>query len=138
MRNDKKFEKYYDYFNSPYIDDKTTKSSDVEEIIEGLNRSIEEQEENQKRFLRNKSFTLIGWLIWTQLIFFDLVVILILLPIIFRNDFFYNLSDNTISLLLDFLKYFIGATIVELLGMLFFVVKFVFSKYNRIDEKENN
>ena len=31
------------------------------------------------------------------------------------------------TMLLDFLKYFIGATFVELLGGLFIIVKFVFS-----------
>lgn len=128
MKNE--LESYYKYFNFPTSDERTIRVSQVDQKIKELNREIEEKEEQQKRELREKLFKIIRSLIWAQLIFFDMVVILILLPIIFRFSVFANLNDNTISLLLNFLKYFIGATIVELLGMLLFVVKFVFTKYN--------
>lgn len=126
----KELKSYYRYFDLPASNERTIRESQVDQKIKELNREIEEKEEQQKRELREKLFKIIRALIWAQLIFFDMVVILILLPIIFRFSVFANLNDNTISLLLNFLKYFIGATIVELLGMLLFVVKFVFTKYN--------
>lgn len=39
-----------------------------------------------------------------------------------------DLTNESIEVLFDFLKYYIGVVIVEFLAMLFFIVKYVFDK----------
>lgn len=123
------FKQYYPLFEQDIRNESVTRNSEVDEIIEKTNNIITEKEEEQKRSLREKSFKLISGLIWFQLVFFNIIVFLILASVVFNFPVFNSLDKEATSILLDFLKYFIGATIVELLGMLSFVIGFVFSRY---------
>ena len=68
-----------------------------------------------------------------QLICFN-VVICVLTYVIATVSFF-KMDLELWKVMLDFLKYYIGAVVVELLGMLFFIAKSTFSSnYNKIME----
>lgn len=68
----------------------------------------------------------VSTLIFIQLIFFNIAVGFMLISITTKWNIFKNIDVKTTELILDFLKYYVSATIVELLGMLLFIIKNVF------------
>lgn len=122
------FETYFNQFNEFNTKDIITKSVSVPEIIKKKNNDIIKEEAKQKLTLRENAFKLISHLIWTQLFFSDIIILVIILGIMLDIPILHKFDFNIFDKLIDFLKYFIGATIVEMLGMLFFVIKFLFSK----------
>lgn len=135
MKNDDKFlKKYFEYLEkgkeTDILQSSNMTSNSKEEThkkIEKINSELKEKEHEQKRILRNKCFILISKLIWAQLIFFNSIIIIIIIPILLRLPIFNIVDSNMSHLMIDFLRFYIGATIVEILGMLFFIVRFVFS-----------
>lgn len=121
------FESFFDQFNKNSPVDRITKDISVQEVINRKNDDIEKKEAKQKLKLRKKSFDLIARLIFGQLLFSDFFILIIVLGIILDLPFIKDFDSDIFFKLIDFLKYFIGATIVEMLGMLFFVIKFLFS-----------
>lgn len=100
---------------------------DKDEEIDNFNKLFFENEK-QKFNLRIKIVNFVKVLLAVQILFFNVVVGLIIFSIIVKYDKFNILSPATISCLLSFLKYYISATVVELLGMLFFITQYSFSK----------
>ena len=118
-------QKYKKQLKEDSSTDITTNKNNTEYIIENYNKSIEKRNAKQKYKFRNKLLKLVSFLIWFQLIFFNLVIIFVISSLVFNCTFFK--SDIPMELL-SFLKYYISATIVELLGMLWFVMKYVFKE----------
>ncbi|MDE7446260.1 MAG: hypothetical protein K2N15_11265 [Lachnospiraceae bacterium] len=112
--------------------DTVSKGKDIEHEIYNINEVIIQQEENQKLRLRDKLTKTVTKFIWIQLIFFNIVVVFIVLSATSNIAIFKVVDNDLATLLFDFLKYYISATIVELLGMLVFILHYVFSKYSRI------
>lgn len=101
------------------------RDKDVE--IDNFNELFFETEK-QKSNLRIKIVNFVKILLAIQILFFNVIIGLIIFSIIIKYDNFNILSSTTVSCLLSFLKYYISATVVELLGMLFFITQYSFSK----------
>ncbi len=108
--------------------EKLTEDVSVNDIIKSRNDKVRMKEERQKQklSLRNKSFKLVSHLIFFQLVFFNIVVFMVLAIFSIDCPYLKDIPETTKSILLDFLKYYISATIVEMLGMLFFILRFYF------------
>lgn len=106
--------------------DKTSENKDTNKTIESINKQIYKNE-NQKRKFKKSLLYLISFLTIIQLIFFNAVVVYVVLSLTSKWAIFKNLDAKTTSETLSFLKYYIGATVVELLGMLLFITRYVFT-----------
>lgn len=117
--------------------DETSSGEDIDQkvnsINDKLNNEIIRNQETQKLVLRERLNSTVIKFIWIQLIFFNIVVISIVLSVIVKAPFFNDINTNLAGLLFNFLKYYISATIVELLGMLVFILHYVFSKHSVTD-----
>ena len=113
--------------NGQQLIDVTSKGIVPENEIDNYNKAIYKENEEQKLNFRNRLLRLVSWLIWVQLIFFNLIVFLVVSSIVFDCNFIKDLDMDTSGAILDFLKYYISVTIVELLSMLFFIMQYVFN-----------
>ena len=108
------------------IKDKTIKKSNPDKFIDDFNEVVLENERQKQRFKRN-ILILVSVLTSIQLVFFNAVVVFVVMACTTKMEFFKNLSVGEITEVLGFLKYYIGATVVELLGMLLFIIRYVFT-----------
>lgn len=106
--------------------DKTSKSKDIDKILNDINKQVIKKE-NQKRRFKTFTLGLVSILTVIQMIFFNLIVGYVIASISLDINWFKSLEISFVSEMLSFLKYYIGATVVELLGMLFFIIRYVFS-----------
>lgn len=97
-----------------------------------IERKIIKNAESQKLKLRNKLVVAIKHIIWFQLVFFNIVVLLIVASVTMKAPIFKDIDTELAIQLFDFLKYYISATIVELLGMLVFILHYVFSPHKKM------
>lgn len=136
LRKDKKKTKTGNSNNS------LNKEIDIDEKIKYWNAEAVFDEEKQKRKLRDKLVITIKHIIWFQLLFFNIVVLAIVLSVTTNIPIFREIEKDLYVQMFEFLKYYIGATIVELLGMLVLILKFVFSRFKvtsaRINAKKRN
>lgn len=103
------------------------KVENVDATIDDVNKLIVKAEK-QKHSFRRAFVIFIGILLTVQLFYFNLVVYHIVSAIIVKSERYNSLSPQVIDNLLSFLKYYISVTVVELLGMLAFIVHYAFSK----------
>lgn len=124
-------EKYIDEIKIPQSspNDVIFTAEDVKNEIDNINNMIIQREEDQKLRLRDKLTVTVTKFLWVQLLFFNIIVLSIVLSIIVNFGFFKTIDNELATILFDFLKYYISATIAELLGMLVFILHYVFSKY---------
>lgn len=115
-------------------DDATSRNEDIDSKIYSINEIIIQKEESQKLRLRDKLTKTVTKFIWIQLIFFNIMVLLIVLSVISNSTYFKTIDNDLATLLFSFLKYYISATIAELLGMLVFILHYVFSKYSGMEQ----
>lgn len=106
--------------NNPPIDDKINNINDL--LINA---------ERQKQTLRKAIVIFVSVLLFAQLVFFNYIVWLIIHAVITQDGIYRHLLVEESANLLSFLKYYISATVVELLGMLFFIVRYAFSKVDK-------
>ena len=121
-------DKFFQRFEEKKTEEQLTKDIQVNNIISNDNIQTVIEEERQKLLLRNSAFKLVSVLIWIQLIFSNILVIIIILSLSTNIPIFKPMTGSATTLLVEFLKYYIGATIVELLGMLFFILRFLFNE----------
>lgn len=100
---------------------------DLDEKIEELNMGMYKKSESQRLELRAKLTNAIKHIIWFQLLFFNIVVGVIVSSVTLKFSVFREIDTELAIQLFEFLKYYISATIVELLGMLGFILHYVFS-----------
>lgn len=117
--------------------DSLSKDIDIEKKIHMSNLRIQEAEEIQKRELRNWLTKTVKGFIWVQIIFFNLIVGGIVMSVIVDISIFKNVDKELAEVLFEFLKYYISVTVVELLGMLAFILHYVFSRYKK-ENIDNN
>ena len=108
---------------------------DYETKIKRHNLEMKNVIANQKIKLRDGLTKTVQRIIWVQLFFFNIVVALIVASVTIECSIFKETSVETSKVLFEFLKYYIGATIVELFGMLVFVLHYAFSESSGIWEK---
>ena len=120
-------------YKSPILQDTISTNISTADKIYKINETIIQKEENQKLRLRDKLTRTVTKFIWIQLIFFNIVVLLIVLSVTVNLGCFKSVDNDLATLLFEFLKYYISATIAELLGMLVFILHYVFSKYSGIE-----
>lgn len=106
---------------------------DIDLEIDEINSLLFKAEKQKYRF-RTTIAVFISILLALQLVFFNCMVCYIIHGIIHKSDYFNVLSQEVTSALLEFLKYYISVTVVEMLGMVFFILRYAFS--NRIYKKE--
>lgn len=95
--------------------------------------ACEQQRLSQQEPLLKLVISLNKTLIWLFNIVIGVVTLAVLALCFIRSD------TNILDSLFDFLKYYIGAVVVELIGMLFFIVRGVFSSnFNKIMENVLN
>lgn len=133
MRKDENYQRYQDKFKEFEFNnnnDKLTYKSEqsLEEFIIAENHKEEIKEHKNKSLLIKKSFSLIRFLIIIQIGIFDFIIIFILCIISLKSKIFKDLDREIMINLFEFLKYFIGATVLQLLGMLVLILKFAFKK----------
>lgn len=124
-------------FPSNIDEDDISPNIDIEEKIFKINEIIIQREESQKISLRNQLTKTVTIFIWIQLIFFNIIVLFIVLSVTSTLPWLREIDNELANLLFDFLKYYISATIVELLGMLVFILHYVFSKFHRLNKLNN-
>lgn len=134
IHNDQLIDFHNQLSNGQQLIDVTSERIVLENEIANYNKLINEENEKQKLNFRDRLLHLVSWLIWVQLIFFNLVVFLVVSSIVFDCQFIKDLDENISGAILDFLKYYISVTIVELLSMLFFIMKYVFNN----DKEQGN
>lgn len=125
MSNTNLILKYLDLFDKKIPNDKTTKKENTNTKIASINEQYS-LNEDQKRKHRKAILIIVTTFIAIQLVFFNIVVGFMLSSITLQFSLFKNIDYKTTELILDFLKYYISASIVELLGMLLFIIKNVF------------
>lgn len=125
-----------EYLTTFYNQIKTdnNKESFKEKSGESLDKKIDDsnealkKSEDQKYKFRGKISIFTAVVLTFQLIFFNVIIGIIICSIIGLIKTPIVLSAEVIANLLSFLKYYISATIVELLGMWFFITKYAFSR----------
>lgn len=80
----------------------------------------------QKRYLREELNSIIKWTLFLQIIFMNILILLLILSQTINFDFFMILEANKLELFVSLLKAYITATIVELIGLLGYIIKKVF------------
>lgn len=120
---------------TPFVEEK---QNSVEYIVERTgfeqennNKIIEEFRKNE---IKNREFkphilNFICFLLMLQMILTTIIVFIVIISLVVGNNhlwFIYKLDSEVCKSVLDFLKYYISATIVELLGVLYFIVKQIF------------
>lgn len=123
MNNEEIFKEFYDQLKIIQKSDKTSDKKRPDDIITNYNKIMKKKEADQKFEFRDRLLKLISKLVWVQLLFFNIIILLVIFSVIFNFSF---LNNNGSGIILDFLKYYISVTIVELLGMLLFVIQYVF------------
>lgn len=114
--------------------DTISTNEDIDDKIDNINDTLLQKAEIQKLQLREKLTRTVTKFLWVQLVFFNIVVVVIVLSVTIKVGIFKVINNKLASLLFEFLKYYISATIVELLGMLVFILHYVFSKYSGIEK----
>ncbi len=80
----------------------------------------------QKRILRGKLNSVIKWALFLQIIFMNILILILILSQTINFDFFMILEVNKLELFVSLLKAYIMATIVELISLLGYIIKKVF------------
>lgn len=89
----------------------------------------EKERLNQQKPLLESVIKLTKTLIWLFNIVIGLITVAVIILCFVQSD------TSILQNLFDFLKYYVGAVVIELIGMLIFIVKGVFStNYNKIME----
>lgn len=131
------FDEYLQQMNSsanPTLQKVKHKMKDVDSQIDELNK-IYINAEKQKYNLRLGMSLFVGVILLAQVVFFNYMVWYIIDIIAVKNELHNSLSPQTIEGLLDFLKFYISATVAELLGMFFFMIRYAFSKMENTRDK---
>ncbi len=116
--------------------DKTINNTkDTDKFIDKLN-NLTIKEEEQKQKFKTIILRLVSVLTCIQLVFFNAIVAYVIIAFTTKISWVKNLKVDVITAILDFLKYYIGATVVELLGMLLFIIRYVFSD-TKFKKKDN-
>lgn len=98
----------------------------------------EELKRSQKKDLMRNIFKLLKWQFIATYILFILFIVIIAL-----NDYCFRINAQVIIEILSFLKFYITSIVVELVSILFFIVKNVFDKsivdlFKNFDKNKNN
>lgn len=96
-------------------------------LLKALAPQLEENEK-QKRNFKESLMKYIIIILSIQLGFFLFVVFLFAFAFCFKTPFTNSISIEQLKHIIEFLKYYISAVIVEFIAMLFFIVKFVFDR----------
>lgn len=109
----------------------------VDDKIKKINSQYTKNEK-QKRHHRSIILVIVLILVCIQMLFFNIVVVGILISVTSNTSWFKTMDYETTKLLLDFLKYYISVTVVELLGMLLFIIKNLFNFSQKQDIIKSN
>lgn len=101
---DEIFENYIKQLQSykKQLNDVTSNKNDPDNVIETYNESIEKKDEAQKFEFRDKLLKLISKLIWVQLFFFNIVILIVISSVVFNFTFIKNLEADVSITILDF------------------------------------
>lgn len=84
--------------------------------------------EAQKRIFKEDLMKYIRRILRSQMILVSFPIMLTFITICIDIPFMKNIDSKQMQIVFEFLKYYIGAIIVEFIAMLFFIVKYVFDK----------
>lgn len=90
-------------------------------------KDIEKKKQNQHLHERKVLLIIMSILLGLQLLFMNLVVLLIVMWCAFDFKYFRGIDANVLSYIFEFSKYYITAVLVELLGGIIYIVHSVFS-----------
>lgn len=90
-------------------------------------KDIEKKKQNQHLHERKVLLIIMSILLGLQLLFMNLVVLLIVMWCAFDFKCFRGIDANVLSYIFEFSKYYITAVLVELLGGIIYIVHSVFS-----------
>lgn len=129
-------QKYQDTINTMVSSDSDAISTNenIEDKIDAINSNIIQKAESQKLQLREKLTRTVTKFLWVQLVFFNVVVVVIVLSVTMNIGIFKAINNELASLLFEFLKYYISVTVAELLGMLVFILHYVFSRCSGVEK----
>ncbi len=85
-------------------------------------------DKRQKREHRDKVIDIVKNAMMIQIAFMSFIILLVVANITLKIPIFKDLNNESLRLVIGLLKYFISATIVEIVGMLFFIVKSLFPR----------
>lgn len=102
-----------------------------------------QENESQKRNLKPRILKWVCWFILLQLVIMNGILLVIIISTVVGDSalgFIHSIDTTVIPDVFDFLKYYISATVVELLGMLYFMVTRVFDnsilKFFELNQKD--
>ena len=102
---------------------------DIHENDEKIINQFEKNEES-KRILKPTILRWVCGFVLFQLIVMNLILLIVILSLVVTDEaplgFIYPIETQSLPEVFSFLKFYISATIVELLGMLYFMIRKVF------------
>ena len=114
---------------------KPIESQDASNALKQLNENDKNiitqfiENEKNKRNLKPKILYLVCFFIFVQLVIMNLILFVVIISLVLGDGTWYFIRTIDLTIVpevFDFLKYYITATVVELLGMLYFMIKKVF------------
>lgn len=93
-------------------------------------KEIAAKKQNQNLAERKVLLIILAVLLGIQLLFMNVVVLLIVLWSLFDWECFRELDTDVLKCILDFTKYYVTAVLVELLGGIIYIVHRVFTEKN--------
>lgn len=117
----------FDYINNIFLNSLVNDPEIAYQIANS--EQIEElNDKKQKRKHRDKVIRIVKNAMMTQIAFMSFIILLVVANITLKFDIFKTLDNENLRLVIGLLQYFISATIVEIVGMLFFIVESLFPR----------
>lgn len=105
-------------FNNPdFIKNAASNENVVQEVLD----------REQKRLQKDQIINIVKWIIGSQLFFMGVIIVCVVAYVTINIDWFKQLDYQCLCVITDLLKYYVTATLAEVIGMLFFIVKHLFT-----------
>lgn len=105
-------------FNNPdFIKNAASNENITQEVLD----------REQKRLQKDQIINIVKWIIGSQLFFMGVIILCVVAYVTINVDWFKHIDYQCLRTITDLLKYYVTATLAEVIGMLFFIVKHLFA-----------
>ena len=102
--------------------------------VDSMMTEITENEQQKRRF-KPTILIIVSFVAALQMISMNFIVFLVIFSALVHAEhgflFIHRISPGELDTISEFLKYYIGATVLELLGMIGFIIRYVFNESMR-------
>lgn len=99
----------------------------IKNVADNPDVTQEVLDREQKRFQKDQIIKIVKWIIGSQLFFMGIIIMCVVAYATINVEIFRVVDNTILSTITDLLKYYVTATLAEVIGMLFFIVKHLFS-----------